>query len=50
MVPVHHTEGVTFGFLVLSNLNGQVIANGELKQVVKDRDAGLLITDLLFHF
>lgn len=50
MVPVRHTEGVAFGFLVLRDLNGQIIASGELKQVVKDRDAGLLMTDLLFHF
>ncbi len=50
MVAVRHTEGVTFGFLVLRDLNGQIIASGELKQVVKDRDAGLLMTDLLFHF
>jgi hypothetical protein len=49
-VPVRQVEGVTLGFLVLRNSNGQIIANGELKQVVKDRDAGLVISDMQFRF
>ena len=56
-VPVHHIEGVTFGFLVLRNLDGEPVAYGELKQVYKRNDeakdreeAGLVVGDLLFHF
>jgi hypothetical protein len=56
-IPVHHTEGVTFGFLVLRNLDGEAVAYGELKQVVRQNDevkdsqeAGLVVGDLLFHF
>jgi hypothetical protein len=50
MVPVRHTEGVTLGFLQLRNLDGQTIAYGELKQVVKDAETGLVMVDLQFHF
>jgi hypothetical protein len=56
-IPVHHTEGVTFGFLILRNLDGQAVAYGELKQVVQqkegakaDEESGLVMGDLLFHF
>ena len=46
-IPVRHKEGVTFGFLVLRNLDGQAIADGELKQVVKGEE---VTDDLQFHF
>jgi hypothetical protein len=48
-VRVRHEEGVTFGFLVLRNLNGEVLAHGELKQVVKPGDP-VLMADLQFQF
>jgi hypothetical protein len=48
-VPVRHVEGVTFGFLVLKNLDGEVLAHGELKQVVKPDDP-VVMADLQFHF
>lgn len=47
-IPVHHTEGVTFGFLVLRNLHGEALAYGDLKQVVKSD--GLVVADLHFEF
>jgi hypothetical protein len=46
-VPVRHIEGVAFGFLVLRNLDGQPIAYGDLKQVVK---SGIVTDDLQVHF
>jgi hypothetical protein len=56
-VTVQHIEGVTFGFLVLRNLDGEVVAYGELQQVIKqnqeakdNEEAGLVVGDLLFHF
>lgn len=56
-VPVHHIEGVTFGFLVLRNLDGEPIAYGQLQQVVKQKgelkdneEKELLVGDLQFHF
>jgi hypothetical protein len=48
-IPVHHLEGVTFGFLTLRNLDGEIIANGYLKQVAKP-GSGLITDDLQFHF
>jgi hypothetical protein len=48
-VPVHHTEGVTFGFLVLRNENGEILAHGQLKQVVKPDDP-VVMADLQFRF
>ena len=42
-VTVHHPEGVTFGFLVLKNPDGQVIGYGWLKQVAKP--ASTVLTD-----
>ena len=48
-VPVRHFEGVTFGFLVLRNLNGEILAHGELKQVVKP-DSPVVMADLSFRF
>ena len=54
-VRVHHIEGVTFGFLVLRNLDGEIVAYGELKQVIEqdpknNEETGLVVGDLLFHF
>jgi hypothetical protein len=46
-IPVRNVEGVTLGFLVLRALNGQVLAYGEMKQVVKE---GLVMSDLHFRF
>jgi hypothetical protein len=48
-VPVRHLEGVTFGFLTLRNLDGQIIANGYLKQVAKP-GSEVITDDLQFHF
>ena len=48
-VPVHHLEGVTFGFLVLRDARGEVLAHGELKQVVKPGDP-VVMADLQFRF
>jgi hypothetical protein len=49
--PVHvrYTEGVTLGFLVLRNLNGQPLAYGELNQVANGAD-GIVTDDLRFRF
>lgn len=46
-VSVRHIEGVTFGFLVLRNLDAQPLAYGDLKQVVKN---GVVVDDLKFNF
>lgn len=48
-IPVHHVEGVTFGFLVLRNLDGKTIADGYLKQVVTPGEP-VVTDDLQFHF
>ena len=48
-VPVRRLEGVTFGFLVLKNSNGETLAHGELKQVVRPDDP-LVLADLQFRF
>lgn len=48
-VPVRHVEGVTFGFLVLKNVNGEILAHGELKQVVTPDDP-VVMSDLQFRF
>jgi hypothetical protein len=48
-VPVRHLEGVTFGFLVLKNLAGELLAHGELKQVVRPDDP-VILADLQFRF
>ena len=47
LIPVRHVEGVTLGFLVLRNLDGEAVAYGELKQVTK---ADLVTDDLHFRF
>lgn len=48
-IPVHHLEGVTFGFLVVRDLDGHAIAYGTLKQVVKPGDP-VLTDDVQFQF
>ena len=48
-VPVRHVEGVTFGFLVLKNVDGETLAHGELKQVVTPDDP-VVMADLQFRF
>ena len=47
-IPVRHIEGVTLGFLVLRTTDGQALAYGEYKQVVKPD--GLVVADLRFEF
>lgn len=49
LIPVRHVEGVTFGFLVLRDLDGKIIADGYLKQVVTPGDP-IVTDDLQFHF
>ena len=48
-VRVRHVEGVTFGFLVLKDMDGKTLAHGELKQVVKPDDP-VVMADLRFQF
>jgi hypothetical protein len=48
-VPVHHLEGVTLGFLVLRNMEGQALAYGEMKQVWQG-DSSPVMDDLQFRF
>jgi hypothetical protein len=48
-VHVRYLEGVTLGFLVLRNLNGQILAYGELSQVA-DQKNGEVTHDLHFRF
>ena len=46
-VAVHHTEGLVHGFLVLRNLQGELLADGDLVQVAHgDR----VTNHLVFHF
>ncbi|HEX5236461.1 MAG TPA: hypothetical protein VFW25_14165 [Silvibacterium sp.] len=47
-VRVRHIEGVALGFLVLRNSNGDALAYGDWKQVVKPD--GLLVDELRFKF
>jgi hypothetical protein len=47
-ITVRHTEGVTLGFLVLRNQNGEALAYGDWKQVVKPD--GLVVGELRFEF
>ena len=47
-IPVRHIEGVTLGFLVLRNSDGEALAYGDWKQVVKAD--GLVVDDLRFRF
>jgi hypothetical protein len=46
-IPVRHVEGVSLGFLVLRNPDGEELAYGDWKQVMK---ADLLVDDLRFQF
>ena len=48
-IPVRHTEGDTFGFLVLRDTSGKTLAYGELKEVVQQGD-DLVMEDLRFVF
>ena len=48
-IPVRHLEGVTFGFLVVHDLEDRVIAYGTLKQVAKPGNP-ILTDDLQFEF
>ena len=48
-IPVRHTEGDTFGFLVLRDTTGKTLAYGELKAVVQQSD-DLVMEDLRFVF
>lgn len=48
-VPVRRLEGVTFGFLVLKNLDGKIIGHGLLKQVAKP-GTPVITDDLQFKF
>ena len=47
-IPVRHTEGVAFGFLAIRNTEGEALAYGDWKQVV--RHDGVLVDDLRFRF
>ena len=56
-IPVQHIEGVTFGLLILRNLDGEAVAYGELQQVIQQKgdmkdneESGLVVGDLQFHF
>ncbi|HEY4934339.1 MAG TPA: hypothetical protein VII23_22460 [Terriglobales bacterium] len=46
-VPVHHTEGLVHGFLVLRTLEGETLAHGDLIQVAH---ADRVTARLIFHF
>jgi hypothetical protein len=48
-IPVRHLEGVTFGFLTLRNLDGEILAYGYLKQVATPGHK-VITDDLQFHF
>jgi hypothetical protein len=47
-VAVRFPEGITHGFLLLRSLEGTIIGQGEMTQVVKER--GLVESDLVLHF
>ena len=47
-IAVRHIEGVTLGFLVLRNTDGEPLAYGDWKQVVKHH--GIVVGDLRFQF
>ena len=46
-MPVHHVEGRTHGFLVLRDLEDNIIASGDLSQSV---NGTRVTTELVFHF
>jgi hypothetical protein len=47
-IPVKHLEGVTRGFPVLRSLDGRVLAQGEMTQVIRGRD--VVDNRLVFRF
>jgi hypothetical protein len=47
-VAVRFPEGITHGFLLLRSLEGTIIGQGEMTQVVKEED--LVESSLVFHF
>jgi hypothetical protein len=47
-VAVRFPEGITHGFLLVRSLEGTIIGQGEMIQVVKERD--LVESQLVFHF
>jgi hypothetical protein len=49
-IPVRHVEGVTFGFLVLRDLEGHDLAYGDLQQVVKPAHEDYVVAELKFRF
>lgn len=51
LIPVHHFEGVTHGFLVLRSPDGQILAYGDSTQVANEKaEPGLVVGDLRFQF
>src|SRR5215831_5432597 len=46
-IPVRHAEGLVHGFLVLSTLEGKVLADGDLIQVAHGDQ---VTSELIFHF
>jgi hypothetical protein len=46
-VPVRHKEGISHGFLLLRSLQGELLASGDLIQVVRD---DWVTSELVFHF
>src|SRR5271155_1293173 len=46
-IPVRHAEGLLHGFLVLSTLEGKVLADGDLIQVAHGDQ---VTSELIFHF
>jgi hypothetical protein len=47
LIPVHHKQGVSHGFLILRNLQGELLASGDLLQTVKGDQ---VTSELIFHF
>ena len=47
-IPVRHIEGVALGFLTIRNTDGEALAYGDWKQVVKPD--GVVVDDLRFQF
>ena len=46
-VAVRHREGVSRGFLLLSSLDGEILAVGDMIQAVKDEQ---VTSETVFHF
>lgn len=47
VIPVHHVEGVTHGFVVMRNSTGQIIAYGDM---VQETHHGRVTSRLTFHY